>query len=315
MKILILTQNVKDTDGMKAGLTKAQSLLSKIGLQISFDYKETIKQFTTIPLNTDVVQNGYEVNPSDIISEMQPGYNVTCLIYDWNFTFPHATNPCTNESKSFTNTPMQIPVNFYSNLTVTPTITYPDILVQFFLHEISHYIPFITNNPDYTHSQFTSAFNDWHTKQPTDFYLFLIQGLVKYIPQPVPVVTITRTSDNGIQTLGDLNFGSFNCKTIERPWKNNQHNISCIPKGTYHCTYTFSLTHLGWTYQVNNVPNRSGIRIHSANYYTDLEGCIGLGSGYEDINKDGQLDAINSKLTVNNFVTLLNKKDFTLIIK
>lgn len=132
---------------------------------------------------------------------------------------------------------------------------------------------------------------------------------------PIPVVSIIRDSDDGIQTLGTLTFGSFSCKTLERPWKQNQHNISCIPTGTYQCSYTFSLGHLGWTYEVNNIPGRSGIRIHSANFYLDLEGCIALGSGYANLNSDQELDIINSRLTINNFVTLLNKKDFTLIIK
>lgn len=161
-----------------------------------------------------------------------------------------------------------------------------------------------------------------------DYYQLLLQNgdvtilipapIVPPAPMPTPgntIVTITRTMDDGIQALGDLNIGSFNCKTLERPWKNNQVNISCIPKGTYHCSYTFSLSHLGWTYAIQNVPGRSGIRIHSANYYTDLEGCIGLGSGYKDINNDREVDIINSKATVAAFIQALGKKDFTLIIK
>lgn len=128
-------------------------------------------------------------------------------------------------------------------------------------------------------------------------------------------VTITRFSDDGKQTLGNLSVGSFTCKTLERPWLNNENDISCIPKGTYKCTYTLSLSHLGWTYAIQNVPQRSGIRIHAGNDYMDSEGCILLGTGYGDINGDTEADIINSKDTINNFVTLLGKKDFTLIIK
>lgn len=133
--------------------------------------------------------------------------------------------------------------------------------------------------------------------------------------EPTQIVVLTRTVDDGVQTLGELLVGSFSCKTLERPWKGNQVNISCIPKGTYHCSYTFSLSHLNWTYALQSVPGRSGIRIHSANYYLDLEGCIGLGSEYRNINGDSEVDIINSKITVAAFETYLGKKDFTLIIK
>lgn len=173
MKILILTQNVKDIDGMKKGLTQAQNLLSGIGCSISFDYQETKKQFTSIPLNTDNVRNGYEVNPDDILSEEKTSYDITCLIYDWNFIFPHPTNPCTNYAKSMTDVPMQIPVNFYSNLTVTPIITYPEVLCEFFLHEFSHYIADEAGINDLTH--FKYQFPQFSQSSNIDYYLYLIK--------------------------------------------------------------------------------------------------------------------------------------------
>lgn len=128
-------------------------------------------------------------------------------------------------------------------------------------------------------------------------------------------VTIERFSDDGVQTLGNLSIGSFTCKTLERPWKENQHDISCIPKGTYLCKYTLSLSHLGWTYALYNVTGRSGIRIHAGNDYMDSEGCILLGTAYGNINGDGEADVINSRITIAAFVKLLEKKPFTLIIK
>lgn len=65
----------------------------------------------------------------------------------------------------------------------------------------------------------------------------------------------------------------FSCFTIELDWKNNAKNISCIPKGIYsvneHMSQKFKSTII-----VNNVPNRSGILIHSGNTYLDIQGCI-----------------------------------------
>jgi len=172
MKILVLTQNVQDIDGMKKGLAQAQSLLSSI-IPITFDYQPTTKQFTSIPLNSDIVHNGYEVNPDDILSEEKNGYDITCLIYDWNAIYPHPTNPCTNYSKSLTDVPMQIPVNFYSNLTITPIITYPEVLCEFFLHEFSHYIADVAGVSDLTHYKY--QFSQFNQSSNIDYYLYLIK--------------------------------------------------------------------------------------------------------------------------------------------
>jgi len=70
-----------------------------------------------------------------------------------------------------------------------------------------------------------------------------------------------------------------------------------------------------YMYEVTKVPARSGIRIHSANYWYDLQGCIALGTGYTDLNKDGKVDIINSRITIKKFENLLAKQPFTLVIK
>lgn len=128
-------------------------------------------------------------------------------------------------------------------------------------------------------------------------------------------VTIERLQDEGTQTRGILRVGSFSAKTIELPWKNNQPNISCIPKGTYQVRWTFSPRFLKYTYEIQNVPHRSGIRIHSANYARQLNGCVALGDRFADIDKDGKLDVANSRITIKAFEDKMNRKQFTLIVK
>ena len=128
-------------------------------------------------------------------------------------------------------------------------------------------------------------------------------------------VILTRNSDNGKQTLGTLEMGTFQCKTLERPWKDNKPSISAIPKGVYASRWTFSPKLMRYTYQVINVPGRSGIRFHKGNYFFDIEGCILLGTGYMDINHDGQVDLINSTITMKRFEQILNKEPFNLIIQ
>lgn len=64
------------------------------------------------------------------------------------------------------------------------------------------------------------------------------------------------------------------CYSLELPWLCNEVNISCIPRGIYKLKLTFSPRFKRQLWEVLNVPNRSGIRIHSANIVDELEGCI-----------------------------------------
>jgi hypothetical protein len=138
-------------------------------------------------------------------------------------------------------------------------------------------------------------------------------------------VLLNRFSDDTKQTLGSLSFIKsdgqlFVCKTLELPWRDNQSNVSCIPKGIYPCRYTRSnrmSRQKGtdvFTYEVFDVVNRGGIRIHSANFFFQLLGCIALGDAQKDINADNEQDAIHSGATIAAFETQLEKQDFMLTI-
>lgn len=142
--------------------------------------------------------------------------------------------------------------------------------------------------------------------------------LIKYLIQLEPMVTIKRNKSTDKQTLGtlkaDIDGTTFTCQTLELPWRDNKNNISCIPKGTYDVRWTFSPKFMRYTYQVMNVPNRSGIRIHAGNYYYNYLGCIGLGRTLADLNKDGQTDITSTQATVKAFEALMAKRPFTLQI-
>jgi hypothetical protein len=109
-------------------------------------------------------------------------------------------------------------------------------------------------------------------------------------------------------------------RSLELPNKNNANNISCIIPGKYLCKYTKSASFSAakgapvYTYEITGVPNRAGVRIHSANYYTQLRGCICVGDAHKDINADGQLDVIHSGDTITAFEKLMNYEDFELTI-
>jgi hypothetical protein len=145
-------------------------------------------------------------------------------------------------------------------------------------------------------------------------------GALGYIFRPAtptsPVVTLTRIKDDGVETQGNLVYGSFTCDTLERPWKNNQINVSCIQKGSYNCKWTYMPSLKEWHYQIQNVPGRSGIFIHEGNFFTDVEGCVILGATFSDINGDGQPDVATSRVTLAKFEALFpNHEDITLNIQ
>jgi hypothetical protein len=125
--------------------------------------------------------------------------------------------------------------------------------------------------------------------------------------------------DIGTETLGDFFCENFYCKSLELPWNDNKPLISCIPKGEYLVKWTLSPLFKKFTYEVQKVPKRSGIRIHKGNYAsmkkTDVLGCILLGMGHVDINKDGIIDIMNSTITINKFEKFMAGEDFKLIIE
>jgi hypothetical protein len=76
-------------------------------------------------------------------------------------------------------------------------------------------------------------------------------------------------------TNGEIrHVGRSICHTIELPWLQNRRNVSCIPEGRYALRKRFTPKH-GLHVLVVDVPGRSGILIHPANYAkTELRGCI-----------------------------------------
>lgn len=127
------------------------------------------------------------------------------------------------------------------------------------------------------------------------------------------VITIFRQSDNGVETLGDLNVlkelkgpSVFKCDTLELPWYNNQNRISCIPKGVYKWKKVSKSDAIPYEHiSILNVPGRAGVCIHAANYYTQILGCIVVGDKEVDINGDGQKDVTNSGSTFKALMKLL----------
>lgn len=128
------------------------------------------------------------------------------------------------------------------------------------------------------------------------------------------IATLTRALGDGKETCGVFSCENFFCRTLERPWMNNQHGVSCIPAGTYPVEWSHMDKANRDHYQVMNVPDRDAIFIHAGNFVTDVHGCILLGSDYRHINSDDEQDIIESGKTLDAFESFMNKEPFTLIV-
>jgi len=82
--------------------------------------------------------------------------------------------------------------------------------------------------------------------------------------------------------------------TVELPWRDNQRSVSCIPEGEYEIEFTYSPKFKTNLWEIKNVPNRSGIRIHAGNFTRQIEGCILPGMVFGDIDRDGIIDVVQS---------------------
>lgn len=108
------------------------------------------------------------------------------------------------------------------------------------------------------------------------------------------IITVNRKTQTPDAVFGDLSFDlhPFTCVTLERKDK-------MIPAGTYSMELTYSPA-FNRIMPLINVPNRTGIRVHWANFPNQLEGCIALGDKV-----DG--DAIDdSRIAFNQFWNVIH---------
>jgi len=118
----------------------------------------------------------------------------------------------------------------------------------------------------------------------------------------------------GTLAVYDDSQGIFSCKTLELPWKDNARNISCIPEGTY-TVVKRNTAKRGDHWHVLNVPGRTWILFHPANYVTQILGCIIPGQSHVDINGDGLLDVNQSKMTLKQMNEAICEDSFILNIR
>ena len=90
---------------------------------------------------------------------------------------------------------------------------------------------------------------------------------------------LQRTSQTADCTMGELreDDGDFVAYTLERPWHQNAHRVSCIPAGQY-VAKRHQSPKFGECFEVTGVPDRDDILFHAGNTAADSLGCILLGT-------------------------------------
>ncbi len=122
-------------------------------------------------------------------------------------------------------------------------------------------------------------------------------------------------------TFGELTFDGAEkiCYTVERPWVNNEPNISCVPPGMYYL-HPFQRPNgdivpclvnedAGITMHDNENNIRWGILIHPANWSHEVEGCIGPGLDFEWRSANNQKPmVINSRNAQELVMSIIERK-------
>lgn len=162
MKVLVLTQNVKNLPALNSGLAIVKELLKKVPMSIEFTILPTQKHFKINPFANDTNNNGFSLDSVEIFQEGKTKgvlFDSCLVVYDWTFYTPQPTNPM-NSGMS-----MQIPENWYNQ--------YPEVFAEFYLHELCHYLFQGTGKQDITHN-YDPAFSQLPRN---DWYLHLIKEL------------------------------------------------------------------------------------------------------------------------------------------
>lgn len=107
------------------------------------------------------------------------------------------------------------------------------------------------------------------------------------------------------QSMGALIVQDEQCRPlyvrpcIERGYRDNEQNVSNVPANIYPIVFEYSPKFQQNLWELKDVPNRSECKIHAANFWFQLNGCMSPGMSLGDINEDGYIDVKRSVDAIN----------------
>lgn len=124
-----------------------------------------------------------------------------------------------------------------------------------------------------------------------------------------------KDSQVGVLTFVDLDNGErfLQLYTVERTWRRNEENNSCIPAGKYQVS-EWDSPKFGKCFKIHNVLDRKYVLIHVANYAYQLQGCIAPGLSRADVDGDGDVDDVASSRAALNLMLNNLPESFDLVI-
>ena len=100
----------------------------------------------------------------------------------------------------------------------------------------------------------------------------------------------------------DDNQPIFISACIERGDRCNEADVSNCPPGVYNLVWEYSDKFKMFLWELKGVPDgRSELKIHAANMWDQLNGCIAPGSHLGRLNRDGYYDVLASGTTLKRF--------------
>ncbi|HET8735198.1 MAG TPA: DUF5675 family protein [Pricia sp.] len=115
---------------------------------------------------------------------------------------------------------------------------------------------------------------------------------------------LTRHWQDRNQTFGTLvvfdntNRPVYASAVIERGYVEGDHYNSCFVAGTYPLIWEWSPKFGEMLWEIKETPHKTECKIHVANTYKQLQGCICPGIKMKDIDNDGYIDVTSSRDTL-----------------
>lgn len=126
-------------------------------------------------------------------------------------------------------------------------------------------------------------------------------------------VILIRTGQSEKSIYGIISVRDGN--QIVATWKTIERKEKSFPDGTYDLKFEHSPRFNTSLWELYGIHGRAEIKIHAANYYYQLDGCIGIGGNFVNIDGDDEIDVSESKKALSEFnLSLIKQKESTIKI-